>query len=229
MENNSSDFKRRKMPKIYFFDMDHTLIDNDCDVSWKSFVVEQKLAPADALEKATYYYYQYVDGKLEINDFMDFQLQEFVGKTKAEMAELSQLHFNTWVKKTIFQEAFEEVKRVQKSGFPNVLLSATNKVIARPIAEYFGFDACLATELEMDNGYYTGKLAGKYALGAGKIAIAEEYCQSLNLTLEDAAYYGDSVNDFPILEAVGFPVAANPCTELEAGAMEHNWPIIRFS
>ena len=217
------------MPKIYFFDMDHTLIDNDCDVSWKSFVVEQKLAPADALERATYFYYQYVDGNLKISDFMDFQLQEFIGKTKAEMAELSQMHFNTWVKKTIFQKAFEEVKRIQKSGVPNVLLSATNTVIARPVAEYFGFDACLATELEIDNGRYTGKLAGEYALGAGKIAIAEQYCKSLNLTLEDAAYYGDSVNDFPILEAVGFPVAANPCAELEAGAMENDWPIIRFS
>ncbi|MDD5729001.1 MAG: HAD-IB family hydrolase [Victivallales bacterium] len=217
------------MPKIYFFDMDHTLIDNDCDVSWKSFVVEQKLAPPDALERATYYYYQYVDGKLDIMDFMDFQLQEFIGKNPAEMAELAQRHFETWVKKTIFPEALEEVHRVQKSGMPNVLLSATNYVIARPLAEYFGFNACLATALELRDGCYTGKLAGEYALGAGKIAMAEKYCRSLNLTLADAAYYGDSINDFPMLKAVGFPIAANPCAELEAGAIENNWPIIHFS
>ena len=217
------------MPKIYFFDMDHTLIDNDCDVSWKSFVVEQKLAPSDALERATHYYYQYVEGKLEISDFMDFQLREFVDKTKEQMAELSQLHFETWVKKTIYPDAVSEVKRVQALGVPTALLSATNKVIARPVAEYLGLDACLATELEMQDGRYTGKLAGEYALGAGKIAMAENYCKSHNLTLADAAYYGDSVNDFPILEAVGFPIAANPCPELEAGAMEHGWPIIRFN
>jgi len=217
------------MPKIYFFDMDHTLIDNDCDVSWKSFVVEQKLAPSDALERATFFYYQYVEGKLEITDFMDFQLQEFIGKTEAEMAELSQLHFETWVKKTIYADAVAEVKRVQALGVPTVLLSATNVVIARPVAKYFGFDACLATELELNDGHYTGKLAGEYALGAGKIAMAQNYCESLNLTIDDAAYYGDSVNDFPILEAIGFPIAANPCAELEAGAMEHGWPIIRFN
>jgi HAD superfamily hydrolase (TIGR01490 family) len=217
------------MPKIYFFDMDHTLIDNDCDVSWKSFVVEQKLAPSDALERATHYYYQYVEGKLQISDFMDFQLQEFVGKTKEQMAKLSQLHFETWVKKTIYPEAVNEVKRVQALGVPTALLSATNKVIARPVAEYFGFDACLATELEMQDGHYTGKLAGEYALGAGKIAMAENYCKSHNLTLADAAYYGDSVNDFPILEAVGFPIAAKPCSELEAGAIEHGWPIVKFN
>ena len=217
------------MPKIYFFDMDHTLIDNDCDVSWKSFVVEQKLAPSDALERATYYYYQYVEGKLEISDFMDFQLQEFIGKSETEMAELSQLHFETWVKKTIYTDAVKEVKRVQALGVPTVLLSATNTVIARPVAKYFGFDACLATELELNNGHYTGKLAGEYALGAGKIGMAQKYCESLNLSLADAAYYGDSVNDFPVLEAIGFPIAANPCPELEAGAIEHGWPIIRFN
>lgn len=216
------------MPEIYFFDMDHTLIDNDCDVSWKSFVVEQKLAPSDALERATFFYYQYVEGKLDITDFMDFQLNEFIGKSEAEMAELSQLHFDTWVKKTIYTDAMAEVKRVQALGMPTVLLSATNTVIARPVAKYFGFDACLATELELNDGHYSGKLAGEYALGAGKIAIAQNYCESLNLSLADAAYYGDSVNDFPILEAVGFPIAANPCAELEAGAIEYGWPIIRF-
>ncbi len=216
------------MPKIYFFDMDHTLIDNDCDVSWKSFVVEQKLAPSGALERAGFYYYQYVDGKLDITDFMDFQLKEFVGKTEAEMEKLVRLHFETWVKKTIYADAVTEVKRIQALGVPTVLLSATNRPIARPVAEYFAFDACLATELEIKDGYYTGKLAGEYALGAGKIGMAREYCEMHNLSLADAAYYGDSVNDFPILEAVGFPVAANPCQELEAGALEHNWPIIRF-
>ncbi len=217
------------MPKIYFFDMDHNLIDNDCDVSWKSFVVEQKLAPPDALERATFYYYQYIEGKLEVSDFMDFQLKEFIGRTEAEMKELVHLHFETWVKKTIYTGAEAEVKRVKALGMPIVLLSATNRPIASPVAEYFGFDACLATELELKDGCYTGKLAGEYALGAGKIGMAREYCESHNLTLADAAYYGDSVNDFPILEAVGFPVAANPCPELEAGAVKHNWPIIRFN
>ena len=229
MKKNVSETEGKNMPKIYFFDMDHTLIDNDCDVSWKSFVVEQKLAPSDALERATYYYYQYVEGKLEISDFMDFQLQEFIGRTEAEMDKLVRLHFQTWVKKTIYADAEAEVKRVQALGRPTVLLSATNRVIARPVAEYFGFDACLATKLEMKDGRYTGKLAGEYALGAGKIGMARKYCESLGLSLEDAAYYGDSVNDFPILEAVGFPIAANPCSELEAGALEHNWPIVRFN
>jgi len=217
------------MPKIYFFDMDHTLIDNDCDVSWKSFVVEQKLAPPDALELATFYYYQYVEGKLEVSDFMDFQLKEFAGKSEAEVDKLVRMHFETWVKKTIFPKAEAEVKRVQSLGLPTVLLSATNVAIARPVAEYFNFDGCLATELEIKDGHYTGKLSGKYALGAGKIAMARDYCEKLNLSLEDAAYYGDSVNDFPVLEAVGFPIAANPCPELEAGAMEYGWPIVRFN
>ena len=217
------------MPKIYFFDMDHTLIDNDCDVSWKSFVVAEKLGPEDALKKAEYYYYQYVDGKLQISDFMDFQLQEFIGKNENEMAELANLHFEKWVKKTIYPKAVEEVKRVKQFGCPVVLLSATNKVLAKPVADYIGFDDCLATDLELKDGLYTGKLAGEYALGSGKIAIASEYCQKHGLSLEDAAYYGDSVNDFPILEAVGFPIAANPCKELEEGAIKNSWPIIKFA
>lgn len=217
------------MPKIYFFDMDNTLIDNDCDILWKSFVVEQKLAPPDALERAMFYYKQYEEGKPVMNDFMDFHLQEFIGKSEAEMEMLVQLHFKTWIKETIYMDAVTEVKRIQALDVPTVLLTATNTAIARPVAKYFGFDACLATKLELKDGYYTGKLAGEYALGAAKIAMAQEYCESRNLSLFDAAYYGDSINDIPILKAVGFPVAANPCAKLKAEAMKNNWPIIRFN
>ena len=38
--------------KIHFFDMDHTLINNDCDVSWKEFLTEEKIAPSNAMEIA---------------------------------------------------------------------------------------------------------------------------------------------------------------------------------
>ncbi len=55
-----------------------------------------------------------------------------------------------------------------------------------------------------------------------------EFCRRRGLTLAEAAYYGDSVNDVPILEAVGHPVAVNPSPLLRRAAEERGWPIIDF-
>ena len=42
------------MGAIHFWDMDHTLIDNDCDVSWKEFLIAEGLAPAADRELVDY-------------------------------------------------------------------------------------------------------------------------------------------------------------------------------
>ena len=69
--------------KVYFFDMDHTLIDNDCDVSWKEFTVAHGLAPRSHLEEAERFFDDYNRGCLDTAKFIRFQLSEFVGKTPA--------------------------------------------------------------------------------------------------------------------------------------------------
>ena len=38
-----------KKLKAHFFDMDHTLINADCDVTWKEFMVAEKQAPESDL------------------------------------------------------------------------------------------------------------------------------------------------------------------------------------
>src|SRR5210317_2236053 len=93
-------FDTDNMPKGYLFDMDHTLINNDCDVSWKTFLVNKGLAPSNALDIADYYYQQYRRGELDINEFLKFQLAEFKGRTPAEMDALAQEHFETLVRPT---------------------------------------------------------------------------------------------------------------------------------
>ena len=44
------------MIRLHIFDMDGTLIDNDCDVSWKLFLVRSGIAPRDDLELADRFY-----------------------------------------------------------------------------------------------------------------------------------------------------------------------------
>ena len=77
-----------KRPLIFFFDMDHTLINHDCDVSWKQFVVKHGLAPESDLAEADRYFDDYNAGTLDVEEFYGFQFREFVGISYATMSKL---------------------------------------------------------------------------------------------------------------------------------------------
>ena len=216
-------------PEVYFFDMDHTLIDNDCDVSWKDFMVAEKLAPPEALKTAAYFYQTYLEGRLDPVAFTRFQLNEFIGHTEQEMAALCRKHFEVMVKPKIYPEAEKLVRDTIAAKHMAVLLTATNRMIAKPLADYFGIPRIVATELETDaNGGYTGRFSGVYAAAEGKLAKAEEFCRKNGLSLKTAACYGDSINDRFLLDAAGFPFVVNPGMELKKLAIEKGWKILNF-
>jgi HAD superfamily hydrolase (TIGR01490 family) len=216
-------------PAIAFFDMDHTLMDNDCDVSWKDFLVDEKLADPSEKQEADRFWRLYNEGRLPIEEFLDFQLRQFIGHTPQEMLILSQRHFEKVAQSLIYPKAKAEVDKARSLNMPVVMLTATNRIVAQPVAEKLGFTDVIATELEVLDGRYTGKITGQYCIKQGKVDRAMAFCESLGLSLDRVIYYGDSVSDIPMLKKVGFPVAINPEGELLELARERGWRIENWS
>ncbi len=211
---------------IHFWDMDHTLIDNDCDVSWKVFLVDHGIAPRNALAKADRFFELYRQARLPHDEFMAFQLAEFTGRTPEDMRELCRRHFEEVVRQRIFPGALATVQRQLADGKRLCLLTATNRYIAEPVAAHFGFPDVLATELELRDGRFTGALDGIYCGGIAKLEVADRFCRQHGATLADAYYYGDSKADIPALEGIGHPVAVNPAPALREQAERQGWPIL---
>ena len=217
-----------RKPLIYFFDMDHTLIDNDCDVSWKQFLVDEKMAPSNSLEIADAFYADYLLGKLNSVDFMQFQNAEFIGNDFSVMSEISKRHFEVMVKHKIYPTAFAIIQQLVNEGANVTLLTATNTVIAAPLAQYLGIDL-LGTDLVIHEGLFTGEIFEPYCAGEGKVSIAGEYCRENSCSLADVAYFGDSINDQFLLSEVGFPYVVNPEQDLARLAKGNQWNILQFS
>jgi HAD superfamily hydrolase (TIGR01490 family) len=212
-----------------FFDMDHTLIDLDCDVSWKKFLISKNMCDSSALEMVDMFFEQYLQGKLDYDHFIEFQLKEFIGKTVEEIEELSQEHFEVCVKGRIYTAGRNEVLKALQAGKPVSLLSATNTPVGKPLATALGIPNVIATEPEVLDGKYTGKITGTYCCGEGKIIKAEEFCEKHGCSLQNTKYYGDSYTDRFILNEVGYPVAVNPSELLEAEAIKKGWEILSFN
>jgi HAD superfamily hydrolase (TIGR01490 family) len=216
--------------RIAFFDMDHTLIDNDCDLSWKLFLADKGLADWRDRMLGRWHYFRYRMGRLNTDSFMRFQLEQFRGKTTDEMQPLLEEHFRLHVLPRIYPAVFPLMNELEARGIPRILVTATNTEIARPLAEHLCMDALLATQLERDaGGRFTGRVDGGCCLGAQKLLVMEPEAARHNCILADAMYWGDSGLDIPILAAVGYPIAANPAPKLRGEAKKRGWPIINFS
>ena len=217
------------MIKLHIFDMDHTLIEADCDVTWKQFLVAEKLAPASALDEADRFFDQYNAGCLDQDEFNAFQLREFAGHTREEMAVISQRHFEKMIRANIRSAAKKYVVSLLAAGEKCVILSATNRELVAPVAAHLGITDYYGSVLEMCDGRFTGAIAkdGFYG-GAGKVTALKMICEKYAVDPADTAAYGDSINDAKLLEAVGFAHAVSPSVALEALAKENKWRILEW-
>jgi len=215
------------MAGFHIFDMDGTLVDNDCDVSWKLFLVAAGIAPKSDIDLAQKYYDDYLDKKLDFQEFLHFQLREFIGRTKSEMAALCRRHFEEFVRPKCRPGAVEAVRRVVAAGEPSTILSSTNTMISEPVRAFFGIRETNGTTLELDaSGRFTGNIVGPYTLGPEKIVAMRRMTARLGVTPEETYAYGDSASDIPLLSSVGHPFAVAPSEELRAEALKRNWPIL---
>jgi HAD superfamily hydrolase (TIGR01490 family) len=216
-------------PDAVFFDMDHTLIDNDCDVSWKEFLICEGLADPGEREEMNRFWRLYYEGRLPVEKYLAFQLAQFKGRAPDEMADLARRHFERHVRDQVFPQALATLERLRTAGVPRVMLTATNRPVAEPLARHLGMSDLIATEMELAEGRYTGRIAGPYCLARGKFVLSSRWAAAQGCDLNRSVYYGDSIPDVAMLERVGHPVVVNPGEEMERVARGRGWAIERWS
>ncbi len=108
------------------------------------------------------------------------------------------------------------------------LVTATPVELARIIAKRLGLTGALGTVAEIENGLYTGRLVGEPLHGPSKAEAVKALAEREGLDLSLCTAYSDSVNDVPMLSAVGNAVAINPDTGLRAAARENGWEVRDF-
>ena len=214
---------------IYFWDMDFTIVNNDCDVSWKKFLVSKGLAPRSELEKVDFFYRQYLDKKLDINKFIKFQLSEFTRYSKEQIIQLCQEHFDQIIKPKIYAQAQEMIQEQLQNKDRVCLITATNNYIAQPLANYLGLQYIKATKVEEKKGKFTGNFISPYCCGEKKIFYMKQLVQELGLKDNTpTTYYGDSVNDIALFHQVDKACVINPSGELLEQAKKNNWQTYSF-
>jgi HAD superfamily hydrolase (TIGR01490 family) len=214
---------------LAIFDLDNTLLRGDSDYAWGQFLIERGIVDGAHYREANdRYYAQYHAGTLDIMEFLAFALRPLAAHDRATLDAWHDEYMRTKVLPMITGEARALVERHRAAGDTLLIITATNSFVTGPIARAFGVAHLLATEPEVQDGRFTGKVAGIPCFRDGKVKRLETWLRDNGESLADSWFYSDSHNDLPLLERVTHPVAVNPDESLALTARERGWPIIEL-
>ncbi len=212
---------------LVLFDLDNTLLAGDSDYLWGVFLGEQGLVDPDyyAAENERFYR-EYKEGKLDIFEFLAFSLKPLSERSMEELRELHRRFMEEKIQPIITRDAKMLVDMHRQRGDELLIITATNAFVTAPIAAAFGIQHLLATEPEIVDGRYTGKVAGTPCFREGKVKRLEAWLADHDHNLGNAWFYSDSHNDLPLLEKVTHPIPVDPDEELSRVAEERGWPVL---
>ena len=216
--------------QLAIFDLDNTLLNGDSDYNWSLFLIQHGILDSDLhKERNEQFFKEYQSGNLDVYAYCEFQFKTLKDNPRELLDELRSDYVKKIINPMITKEAKDLVESHRKENHKLLIITATNSYITRPIADLFGIEDLIGTDLEELNGEFTGKVSGLPSFQEGKIIRLNSWREKRGLIfeeLEKTFFYSDSMNDIPLLEKVSNPVAANPDEILEKKATKENWPII---
>ena len=224
----------RKQTMAYFndslnlFDIDGTLVKGYSIFEFIKFLYEQETISKKSFDEVKKTISSYEAKKVSYKEFVvqivskyaealkGKQFAEIMDKGK-EFVNSGRLNFYPYVIELLFDLNLRG-RLVGISGSPIEIISA--------VRDYIGFDAVIATELEVKDGIYTGNVKINMALKENKEAALKNYLAENNLSLGNSMAFGDTAEDLSLLEKAKIAVAMNPNDELREIAKKKGWKML---
>ena len=225
METISSRDRNTQKGYIVFFDLDHTLANS---ISGKSLVKA-------ALKKGLFSYRNLITAfflslafRLKAKDpskIIEHMVSWVKGIPENSLIDLCSDVADKIIIPSVYKEAIAEIEFHKSKNAKVVILSSALKTVCQEMARHLRMDDIICSELEIKNGYLTGRPVGQLCFGKEKAVRLLDYCERNLYSPSDAWYYGDSISDFSALSTVGNPVCVNPDKKLKKEATKRVWTI----
>lgn len=212
---------------LAIFDLDNTLLAADSDYEWGRFLVDKKLVNGEEYElKNQRFYDAYQAGTLDILEFLAFSLQPLTQINRQTLDKLHKEFMESRIRPKITNKARNLLEKHRQQNDMLLVITATNSFITAPIVSELGVTHLIATEPEIIDQQFTGRVAGTPCYREGKVARLKTWCAEHKQNLQGSWFYSDSHNDLSLLELVDHPIAVDPDSMLEKHAIAQGWPVI---
>ena len=208
------------------FDFDGTLREGHITQSFRDRLFKENLFNRQEHSFQEKLFNQHRAGKLPYQEWTDKwaiswgrSLQGF--SQDAVLAVANEVFEET--KNTLFHSSHELIQFFNDRNFETLILSGGASEVIEQFSKHLGIHYSIATELEIVNGIYTGRLLSNTHTSEGKGIALQTFLKKHGVD-QPTFSFGDSTGDIAILEQAKHPVALNPDKELAKIAAEKNWP-----
>lgn len=209
-----------------FFDLDHTILNINSGKVLIRKAYRNGLLSRPELLRAFWLSITY---KLKLGNTVSL-LEKMVswikGKKEESLDSLAKEVFDNNLVDAIREDIRTEIRLHKKEGAVTAILSSSILPLCSRVAANLEIDDILCSELEINDGIYTGKTETNLCFGKEKAIRLTDYCLKKNIDPSESYYYGDSIDDFHALSIVGNPVCVNPDKKLRKIAKSRGWRII---
>jgi HAD superfamily hydrolase (TIGR01490 family) len=216
------------MARAALFDMDRTLIRKDSAGLYTRYRRDRGEATLRDAVQVGWWMVQYTLGVIDAPRVALRALEHFQGKEERWLIDSCEQLFADYVLPTVQTQGRAAVERHRAAGDFIAIVTGATSYVAKPLARELGIEHVVCTELEVENGRFTGRPVEPLCYGVGKLALARRTAERHGFTLDDATFYSDSITDLPLLAAVGVPIVVNPDARLARAARRRRWKIERW-
>ena len=216
------------MDELLIFDLDNTLLAGDSDRNWGIFLSEQQIVDSSYLDESERFYNNYYEGSLDIDGFLSFCLRPLVANDMSVLLALRDQFIEEKIKPIVTKVGKELIDEAHSEGKEVIIATATNDFVTRPIADIFDVSVLIATEFEIKDNAFTGRVVGAPCFRGGKLNKVTKWINDNNFDLSQASFYSDSFNDLPLLEKVKKPVIVDGDDKLREIGKNKNWECVSF-
>jgi putative phosphoserine phosphatase/1-acylglycerol-3-phosphate O-acyltransferase len=216
-------------PKVgAFFDLDQTLLAGfSAGAFFRERLVSGRMSPRE-LGESVLGALSFGLGRTGFSGFMAAATSAYRGTAESVLEEIGEEVFHKDLAREIYPESRALVRAHQEMGHTVAVVTSATRYQAAPFAEDLGIEHVLCSELEVEDGIFTGRVVHPTCYGEGKAEYARRLAVDCDLDLDASYFYTDSDEDLPLLEIVGHPRPLNPNNRLAQIAKERSWPVRRF-
>ena len=212
--------------KFIIFDLDDTLLCGDCERYWSNFMINKGLLKEDDhFAKINQFDEDYRNGVLNFDLYSSYIQEPLKGNSQDEVTSFLK-EFIPSVINELSDDLTRKLILESRSADKVLIASGSHDFLVKGFADYFEIESSIGTPVEIKNNIFTGNLSGEPTFKYGKVSAVKSWCSENHLKISDSIFYSDSINDLPMFEVCGEPIAVNPDKLLKEIAIKRSYEII---
>ena len=200
--------------RIAFLDLDHTLLVDDSNQLWMSWLLRQNAVSPAAMIQHEGFMEDYRRGTLDYPALQRFRTELDASLPADAEPGWRQAFEQTLLLPALAPAAIPTITDLKQRGMMTVIVSATGHALVAPVAAHLGVDHVITD-----------------CFAADKVRQVDAWLHTVGTSLgrlDDSWFYSDSFNDLPLLQAVKRPIAVDPDARLTTWAIRHDWEVVSF-